>query len=168
VAVINSLIVRLSRSERCRDFERLRRRARNALSLILYGLRHWQACSESGPRLSQRTLARQLGVWPSYVCKVQRKALSEGMDTLARHGQRVTATDLDEARWFTNRIREQEPGLLAPAPHRLYEGELAASQQPRAMTAEESIAQTWREVAEWKRKHLSYGRRRVAFSVRVR
>jgi hypothetical protein len=130
----------------------------------------WQAGFESGPRRSQRTLARQLGVWPSYVCKVQRKALSEGMDTLVKHGNRVTATDLDEARRFTTRIRDQEPGLLAPALScRLYGGEARGEQRrfAGAMTADEIIREQRRFAEEWKRKNPRYGRHRVQFSVPV-
>lgn len=105
----------------------------------------WQSCFDSAPRPSQRALARELCVWPSYVCKVERKALSEGMDALV-HRQRVTASDRDEAGRFTTRIREQEPGLLAPAtPRRLYESD------PRVMMTDETIAETWRTAREEQR-----------------
>jgi len=70
----------------------------------------WQSCFDGGPPASQRTLARQLGVYPSYVCKVQRQS-AMGLDALAS-GTRTTFQDLDEARRFTVRLREQEPGLL--------------------------------------------------------
>jgi hypothetical protein len=70
----------------------------------------WQSSFASGLHSSQRTLARQLGVWPSYVCKVQKQAdvALEALNT----GQRVTLDDLDEARRFTAKLRAQEPGLL--------------------------------------------------------
>jgi hypothetical protein len=71
----------------------------------------WQFCFDGGPRPSQRVLARQLGVWPSYVCKVQKQS-ARGLDALARTGP-VTLYDLNSARRFTARLREQEPGLLA-------------------------------------------------------
>jgi DNA-binding winged helix-turn-helix (wHTH) protein/tetratricopeptide (TPR) repeat protein len=72
----------------------------------------WQAYFGDGPRPSQRDLARQLGVSPSYVCKVQKRA-AEGLDALAR-GERVTLEELADARRFTAKLRDQEPGLLAP------------------------------------------------------
>jgi hypothetical protein len=70
-----------------------------------------QSCFDDGPRPSQRALARQLGVYPSYVCKVQRQS-STGLDALVS-GKRVSLDDLSKARRFTARLREQEPGLLA-------------------------------------------------------
>jgi hypothetical protein len=75
----------------------------------------WQARFDGGERMSQRALARQLRVWPSYVWKVQRKVPSEEMDALLAGG-RVTLDDLEEARSFTAKLRAQEPGLLAPPP----------------------------------------------------
>jgi hypothetical protein len=74
----------------------------------------WQAFLAEGPRPSQRELARLLGVRPSYVCKIQ-KRVEEGLDVLAR-GELVTLDDVADARRFTAKLREQEPGLLAPAP----------------------------------------------------
>ena len=71
----------------------------------------WQQCFDSTPRCSQRALARQLGVCPSYVFKIQAQS-SRGLDALAREN-RVTLDDLYEARRFTARLREREPGLLA-------------------------------------------------------
>jgi hypothetical protein len=71
----------------------------------------WQSSFDAGPRPSQRALARQLGVYPSYISKVQKQS-ARGLDALARTG-RVTLDDLDKARRFTARLREQEPGLLA-------------------------------------------------------
>ena len=70
----------------------------------------WQSCFDGGRSPAQRALARQLGVYPSYVCKVQRQ-LDRGLDALASES-RVTLDDLDEARRFTARLREQEPSLL--------------------------------------------------------
>jgi hypothetical protein len=70
----------------------------------------WQSCFDGGPRLSQRVLARQLDVYPSYISKVQKQS-ARGLDALARTG-RVTFDDLDKARLFTARLREQEPGLV--------------------------------------------------------
>jgi hypothetical protein len=72
----------------------------------------WQSCFDGGPRASQRVLARELGVWPSYVCKVQKQS-ARGLDAVAS-GNRVTLDDLDKARRFTARLREQEPGMLGP------------------------------------------------------
>ena len=112
----------------------------------------WQAPSESGPRPSQRALARELGVWHSYVHGVQKQSLSVGMDVLA-NGRRVTLDDLDDARRFTAKLREREPGLLAPS-RRLYERESRAANEPRVMTADEIISERRHEVAEWKQKNL--------------
>ncbi len=109
-----------------------------------------------GSRPSQRALARLLGVSPSYICKLG-KRLSKGLDVLASR-QRVTLDDLAQARHVTARRRGKEPGLLA-----------SHSDAVPAMTADESIAATWRDVNDWKRKNLRYSRRRMGlFSVRVR
>jgi hypothetical protein len=116
----------------------------------------WQAYFDAWPRPSQRVLARQLGVWPSYVSKVQ-KQWAKGREALSS-GQRATLEDLEEAR----RLREQEPGLLSRP------RQPTQADEPPVMTAHESIAATWREVNEWKRKNRSYGVRRVLFSVPVR
>jgi hypothetical protein len=118
----------------------------------------WQAYFDGSPSPSQRFLARQLGVYPSYVCKVQKQA-GTGLDALAR-AQRVTLDDLDKARCFTAKLREQEPGLLRTV-------QSSRSGKPPAMTEDEFIAKTWREVEEWKRRTPISGRR-VLFSVPVR
>lgn len=69
----------------------------------------WQAFfSDSHP--TQREIARQLGVCPSYVCKVQKQG-ERGLDFLASE-QRVTLDDLDKARRFTAEVRNHDPGLL--------------------------------------------------------
>lgn len=65
----------------------------------------WQSYFDGGPRPSQRALARQLGVWPSYVCKVLKQSAA-GLDALTR-GERATLNELDEARRFTARLKEQ-------------------------------------------------------------
>jgi len=70
--------------------------------------------------------------------------------------------DLAEARHLTAKFRGQEPGLLVPAPQE------SASRETRFMTTHEAIAETWREVREWKRKHMCYSGSRVLFSVPVR
>jgi hypothetical protein len=70
----------------------------------------WQTCFGGGPRPSQRVFARQLGVCPSYVCKIQKQSAG-GLEALAR-GTRVTLDDLEDARRFTAKLREQEPNLL--------------------------------------------------------
>lgn len=114
----------------------------------------WQAFFGEEPSPSQRTLGRQLDVWPSYVCKVQKQATSTGWDARVQYGRRVTLDDLGDARRFTAKLREQEPGLLA-SPRRLYEGE------PRVMTADDSIAEQRAFADEWKRKNpLRYDTRR--------
>ena len=121
----------------------------------------WQSFFDSAPRPSERTLARQLHVWPSYVHKLMRKATTEGMDALIEHGKPVTLDDLAHAQRFTVRVQEQEPGLLAAVP-------LSRSpEEPPARTPDETIVETWREVREWKRKNPRE-RGRVLFSVPVR
>ena len=162
--------------QRRRNLRRTRLRSdRESLTIKLLT---WQACFKSGPRPSQRALARQLCVWPSYVCKIQKQSV-RGLDALAS-GRRVSLADLADARGFTVKLREQ--GLLA-SPCRLYGCEAPASREPRWMTTEGSSEQTWREVAEWKRKNSSDGHwhtlpewreyerrggRHVLFSVHVR
>src|SRR5215469_10596195 len=76
----------------------------------------WQACFDGGERPSQRALARQLRVWPSYVWKVQRKALSEGLDALVANGERVGLDDLEKARCFTEKVRADSPDILVALP----------------------------------------------------
>jgi hypothetical protein len=71
----------------------------------------WQTCFDGGPPPSQRALARQFGVYPSYVCKVQQQSAT-GLDALA-NGTRPTLDELYQARRFTAKLKEQEPGLLA-------------------------------------------------------
>jgi len=73
----------------------------------------WQACFDPEPRVSQRTLARQLHVWPSYVCKVQKQA-AKGLEALAS-GRRYTLADFEQARGVTGRMRERQPGASQPA-----------------------------------------------------
>lgn len=108
----------------------------------------WQAYFDPEPRPSQRALARMLGVWPSYVCKVQKRAATAGMDALIREGRRITLDDLAEARRVTSRLRERAPGLFAAT------SQPRPSSEQRVMTADESIAEQWREVIEWKRQNL--------------
>jgi hypothetical protein len=93
----------------------------------------WQSCFEGGP--SQRTFARQLGVYSSYVCKVQKQS-SRALDAFAS-GARATLDDLEEARRFTAKLREQEPAPLAPA-------QSSHSEKPRAMNTDQAIAEMWR------------------------
>ncbi len=148
----------LARRDNLRKVRRLRSLRETAIIKLLI----WQACfEESGPRPSQRTLARQLYVWPSYVCKIQ-KQFARGLEALA-NGQRVTLDDLADARRFTERLREE--GVLAPVPgsERIPASRLTI----RVLTADETIAEQWRFAEDWKRKHPSYGGRRVLFSVRV-
>ena len=114
----------------------------------------WQSWwDDSEPRLSQRAAADKLRVWPSYVCKVQKKAATKGMAALTRVGRRITFDDLAEAQRVSARMRERAPELFAPAP------QPRPSNKPRVMTADEAIAETWHEVDEWKRKNPSFGGR---------
>ena len=98
-----------ARRARRRNLSKSRLRSDRESALIK--LLIWQACFEGGQRPSQRALARLLGVWPSYVRKVQKQA-ERGLDALAS-GVRVTVADLDCARRFSAKLRSQEPGLLA-------------------------------------------------------
>jgi hypothetical protein len=120
-----------------------RTRIRSDRESLVVRLFIWQARFESGPHLSQRTLARQLHVSPSYVCKVQKQS-AQGFEALVR-GQRVSLDDLEKARRFTERIREE--GCL----HRAAAKRL--SNAPRVMTTDEAIAEQRRYAEEWKRKN---------------
>lgn len=110
---------------------------------------------QNGPRLSLRSLGRQLGVSHVYVHKIARTATSTGWDARIKHGKPVTLADLEQARQVTKELREQEPGLLAPAPtRRLYEGEARGERRfSGAMTADEIIAEQRGFAEEWKRKN---------------
>lgn len=136
--------------QRVRNLRRTRIRS-DRESLIIQHL-IWQTVFESGHRSSQRTLARQLHVWPSYVCKVQ-KQKARGLEALAS-GRRFTRADLEEARRFTERTREE--GLLVLS-RRSYGNE------PHYITPDEIIAEQRREAEEWKRENLwlSDTRRRI-------
>jgi hypothetical protein len=154
--------------QRCRNLRRTRLRSDRESRTIK--LLIWQSCFESGPRRSQRALARELRVWPSYVCKVQKQATSVGWDARIQYGRRVTLDDLADARRFTAKLREQEPGLLAPVPpRRLYEGEPRAVQRrfAGAMTANEIIAEQRGFAETWKRGNLWRCNTRCRFSVPV-
>jgi hypothetical protein len=87
-----------------------------------------------------------------------------GRSTLPKPGRVITTGRYTEQRApspFTAHGAREEPGLLAPAPaRRLNEGKAAASLARRGMSADEQIAETWREVAECKRKNSHDGGRR--------
>jgi hypothetical protein len=87
-------------------------RLRSQRESLIIKILIWQSCFDDGPRPSQRLLAHQLGVYPSYVCKVQKQSV-RGLDLLART-PRATLDDLNKARRFTAKLREQEPSVLAP------------------------------------------------------
>lgn len=103
----------------------------------------WQACFDDGPRYTHRALASQLGVRPSYVCKVQKES-AQGLDALAE-GTRVTLDDLDDARHFSARLRELGAGLLRTV-------DSSGFGKARALTEDEIIAKNWREVAQLRGK----------------
>jgi hypothetical protein len=133
-----------------------RTRIRSDRESLIIKLRTWQAFFGEEPKPSQRALACELGVWPSYVCKVQKQATIMGWDVRIQHGRRVTLDDLEQARQFTAKLREQEPSLLLPAPtRRLYSSETRGEQRRPAgtMTADEIIAERRRFAEEWKRKN---------------
>lgn len=154
-----------ARRQRCRNLRRTRLRSdRESLNIKLF---IWQSCLGEEPKPSQRALARELRVWPSYVHKIQKQATDVGWNARIQHGQRVTIDDLAKAQEFTARLREE--GLLTPAPRRrLYGGELRGEQR-LPMSADEVIAEQRRFAEEWKRKNPARcGERRIAFSVPVR
>ena len=96
------------RARRCNlSKSRLRSDRESAVIKLLI----WQTYLDDGPRPTQRALARQLGVWPSYVCKIQ-KQCDRGLGALAS-GHRLSLDDLNEGRRFTAKLRSQEPGILA-------------------------------------------------------
>ena len=109
----------------------------------------WQSCIDDCPRPWQRALAHQLGVYPSYVCKVQKQS-DMGLEMLSL-GQRVTFDDLEKARRATAQ-REQDPRLVPAV-------QSSRSEKSGAMTDDEVIAKNWLEVNEWKGKHSGYGKR---------
>jgi translation initiation factor IF-1 len=125
-------------------------RIRSGRETLTIKLWIWQDTFGDGPHLSQRELARQLGVCRSYIHKVQHQR-AEAIDALTR-GPRVTTDDLLGAQRFTVKLSEQEPRLLR-AVHS------SRSEKARALTEDEIIAKTWREVNDWKRKNSSYGGR---------
>jgi len=100
-----------ARRARRQNLSRSRQRSDRESAVIK--LLVWQAMFDAGPHPTQRTLARLLGVQPSYVCKVQKQA-AEGLEALTR-GDRTTLEELAEARRFTAKFRIQEPHLLAAA-----------------------------------------------------
>lgn len=99
----------------------------------------WQAFI-SEPRPSQRTVARQLGVWPSYVCKVQKQAVSVGWAKLARFGRPVTLDDLAEERRGTANIRKRAPYLFVPESRRSHATSSAPMPAPAATTQKSAPA----------------------------
>jgi len=122
--------------------------------------------------MSQRDLARQLSVWPSYVSKVQSQARL-GLDVLAG-GHRVALDDLAAARRFTERVREQEPALLAPRPQPSGDSGVATPDDIQR-EAQELIRQAHKQnpgarprtMQEWQELQRRVGRR-VLYSVPVR
>ena len=131
------------------------KRLRSSREIGIIKLLIWQWFFDPEPKPSGRALARQLGVCRSYIWRVARKAHVAGWDALVKCERRITLDDLAEARRFTAKVRDMEPDLLAPAP------EPRPSDEPREMTADERIAETRREAAEWKGKNPCDGRPRT-------
>ena len=100
--------------QRRRNLKRTRIRSDRETAIIKRLI--WQACFNGGKRPSQRALARQLRVSPSYVWKVQRKALREGLDAVVAKGERVGLDDLAEAQRFTEKVRADSPDILVALP----------------------------------------------------
>jgi hypothetical protein len=146
-------------ARRARRHNLWKSRLRSDRESLVIKLLIWQSYFDGLP-LSQRSLARRLGVWSSYICKV-RKQSEEGLEALTK-GRRATFDDLEEARRFTDKIREQESGLLARAPQSSH------SEKSRAMNADEAIAGTWRIAREEQGKNRRWSGRRVQFTVPVR
>lgn len=138
----------LARRARRRNLSNSRRRSDRETAVIK--LLIWQALFGDGPRPTQRALAHQLGVWPSYICKVQKQS-AQRLDALG-NGTRVTLDDLHDARLFATKLRERGNDLLRAVHSSGYE-------KSSALTEDEIIANNWREVSEWKRKNLPYGGR---------
>jgi len=143
---------------------RLRSERESRIIKLLIWLSCFPELAGGSPSPSQRALARQLGVWPSYVCKVARQAHAAGWEALVAEGRPVTRDHLAEARRSIANLREIEPGLLAP-PRRPYraDGRAGMSHAQLAMpgslsrtTAEENTGQARREDEEWKRGHLPW------------
>jgi hypothetical protein len=97
-------------AKRARRKNLSRSRLRSDRESLIIKLLIWQSSIEDKQVHSQRSLARQLGVSPSYVCKIQAQ-VEKGLDALAR-GNRVTLDDLYEARRFTAKLRQLQPELL--------------------------------------------------------
>jgi len=100
----------------------------------------WQERFDGGQHSSQRTLARQLGVQPSYVCRVQ-KQTAAGLEALTT-GPRATLDELADARRFTAKLRTHEQGLLrtvecspAKKPRPTTEDEIVVRQPPASVAA---------------------------------
>jgi len=132
--------------QRRRNLKRTRIRSDRETAIIKRLI--WQACFDGGDRPSHRALARQLGVWPSYVAKVQRKAQNERTDVFLANGRRVTLDDLEKARSFTEKVRAEVPDILTASPGPI------VPKEPRVMTVDAAIAETWREATEWKKRNF--------------
>src|SRR5215469_10236467 len=98
-------------ARRARRQNLARSHTRSNSETLVIKLLIWQSGFDDKRAHSQRSLARQLGVSPSYVCKIQAQA-EKGLDALAR-GSRVTLDDLYEARRFTAKVKALEPWLFA-------------------------------------------------------
>jgi len=96
-------------ARRARRQNLARSHTRSNRETLVIKLLIWQSGFNDTPH-SQRSLARQLGVSPSYVCKVQAQA-EKGLDALAR-GNRLTLDDLYDARRFTAKLLQLQVELL--------------------------------------------------------
>jgi hypothetical protein len=145
----------------------VRQRRRNLLHTRLRSEREtaiikrliWQLCFSGAPVRSQRAMGHELGVRHSYVHKVRKQAHAVGMDVLA-NARHVTLDDLIEARRFTAKLREQEPGLLAPAPScPLYESEPKPAQVPMPQPPPDPpayvIPERYRDLEKWKEEYYA-------------
>ena len=97
-------------ARRARRLNLSKTRTRSSPEIQTIKLWIWQDTFGDGPHLSQRELARQLGVSRSYIHKVQHQG-AEAIDALTR-GPRVTMDDLAAAQRFSAKLREQEPNSL--------------------------------------------------------
>jgi hypothetical protein len=73
-----------------------RARLRSDRESRIVKLRIWQSCFDDGPHPSQRALGRQLGLYPSYVCKARHQSAG-GWDALGS-GTSATFDDLDQGK----------------------------------------------------------------------
>jgi hypothetical protein len=76
------------------------RRCRSASESLIIKRLICQSVVGSGPNVTQRQLARELGLSQPYVCKIAKRWGNEGMPTMLAHPEPVTFDDLARAREY--------------------------------------------------------------------